>query len=282
MRILITGSAGFIGGRLLRKLWYDHTVVGVDKRPASGTITVDARDFFRDWESGHYDLVIHCAAVVGGRKLVESPLAHAENLEIDAALFQWAERAKPGRIIYISSVAAYPAELQCCPSVQPLHEDDIDLTDAISPPDELYGWAKLTGEFLASRCSVPVSIPRPFTVYGEDQDPVFPFGNLVMQVRSGCRPLTVWGTGNQVRDLIHVDDVACGIMEMARQGVDGPVNFCTGHGITLRELAGKMAPDVETVPGPEGLWYRVGSPRLFSKFYTPRISLDEGIERALR
>jgi nucleoside-diphosphate-sugar epimerase len=284
VRVLLTGSAGFIGSVIAATLVEQgHSLTRVDKRTG-----IDARDFFRDWDSPsrRYDLVIHCAAVVGGRVLIESPMAHAENLEIDAGLFRWAEHVKPGRIVYVSSVAAYPAGLQRTLGGA-LYEEDIDLTDTWAP-DELYGWAKLTGEVLASRSSVPVSVVRPFTVYGSGQDPVFPFANIALQFRERRNPVTVWGTGNQVRDFIHVKDVVRAIITMAVKEIDGPVNLCTGRALSLRELIALFAeqagydPEISTADKPEGLIYRVGCPERLLEFYTPAMLVEEGITEALK
>ena len=74
MRILVTGSAGFIGSHLMSRL---DEVTGVDIRCAwqGCEFLHDARDYFRH-ENQRFDLVIHCAALVGGRGLVaNSPVA---------------------------------------------------------------------------------------------------------------------------------------------------------------------------------------------------------------
>lgn len=289
-RILITGASGFIGSRFARAIPSGILTLLDVKRKA------DARNFFRE-SNEYFDLAIHCAAVVGGRQLIESPLAHAGNLEIDAALFRWAERVKPGRVVYVSSVAVYPEALQRGSFRLRLHEDlsalrSHDPSPILSSPgmpDQVYGWAKLTGEYLASRTSVPVSIPRPFTVYGEGQDAVFPFANILAQIRDRRDPVAVWGSGSQVRDFIHVDDVVNGILAMAGQGIDGPVNLCTGRAVSLNELIAMMGnaagyfPYVEHLEGkPEGLLYRVGDPGRLHEFYTPKITLEEGIRKGLQ
>ena len=110
MKILITGDAGFVG-RAFRRYFegQGHEIVGID---IANTLPMDARDFFRK-DNTHFDKVIHLAAVVGGRKMIEgSPLALAVDLSIDAEMFGWALRTKPGCITYFSSSAAYPTALQ--------------------------------------------------------------------------------------------------------------------------------------------------------------------------
>ena len=187
------------------------------------------------------------------------------------------------------------SDLEPLPSYpRDLREEDIDLN---SPrmPDKVYGWAKLTGEMFARESSIPVSVVRPFTVYGEGQDPVFPFANLIMQVKNYYDPVTVWGSGNQVRDFIHVEDVANAIIIMAEQGIDGPVNLCTGIATSLNDLVAMITrearitsllanylPEIEHLDKTEGLPYRIGDPSKLHEFYVPGISLEEGIRKGLQ
>ena len=165
MKVLITGDAGFVGG-YFHKALDGHDITGVDIKNG-----IDARKFFATDET-HFDLVVHLAAIVGGRATIEGePLSVAVDLAIDSELFQWALRTKPERIIYYSSSAAYPIKLQDYGSTHHLTESDIDLNN-IQSPDYTYGWAKLTGEMLASYAEkegLRVHIFRPFSGYGEDQ-----------------------------------------------------------------------------------------------------------------
>ena len=285
MKILITGDAGFVGRAFHRHFANKgHDIVGVDI--VNG---LDARDFFRT-DNTKFDLVIHLAAVVGGRKMIEgSPLALAVDLSIDAEMFGWALRTKPGRIVYFSSSAAYPIRLQQNGWESQLWESDIDLAD-VSNPDLTYGWAKLTGEMLASHAraqGLKVSVFRPFSGYGADQDLDYPFPTFIQRGLNRQSPFQVWGDGNQVRDFIHIDDIVGAVMA----GLDADVevsNLCSGRATSFNELAqlvmlasGYNAPIEHLTAEPVGVSYRVGNPETMLRFYEPKISLEQGVLMAL-
>lgn len=322
---LVTGSAGFVGSHFVRRLkadgwgvvevdiaaepvpWVGPVMVGPDPVVAK----MDCRDFFRaeatrDWFV-RMDLVIHCAAVVGGRATIEGqPMKVATDLAIDADLWQWALRTRPGRVVYFSSSAAYPTELQTWtvatsvndmtpvyvapPDARPLTETDIDLDD-IAHPDQTYGLAKLVGEIQAAHVraeGVPVTVVRPFSGYGPDQDLDYPFPSFIDRATRRADPFDIWGDGGQVRDFIHIDDIVNAVMVCVEQGVDGPVNLCTGRPTSFNELADIVCsaagyePERQHHPdAPTGVRYRVGDPTLLHDVWRPRIPLEEGVARAL-
>jgi nucleoside-diphosphate-sugar epimerase len=284
MKILITGNEGFVGRNFWNKLRSEgHELWGIDL--LNGT---DARDFFRKDET-HFDKVIHLAAVVGGRKMIEgSPLALAVDLSIDAEMFSWAMRTKPGCITYFSSSAAYPIDLQTHTMFPPLKETDIDL-NRIANPDLSYGWAKLTGEMLASharKAGLKVHIIRPFSGYGSDQDLDYPFPSFIDRAKRKANPFQIWGNGEQVRDFIHIDDIVEGSLAGCSADIE-VANLCTGIPTSFNHLAALIAqvagyaPEVQHLPSePVGVQYRVGDPCFMETFYKPKISLLEGIERA--
>ena len=250
---------------------------------------IDARDFFRT-DNTHFDRVIHLAAVVGGRKMIEgAPLALAVDLAIDAEMFGWAMRTRPGCITYFSSSAAYPIFLQDGSIANRLHESSIDL-DMIQTPDLTYGWAKLTGEMLASharRDGLSVHIFRPFSGYGEDQALDYPFPSFIKRGKNKANPFQIWGDGNQVRDFIHIDDVVAGAIAGCEAGVE-VANLCMGRPTSFNDLAEIVAsavgysPEIEHLKAePTGVQYRVGDPAYMKTFYVPKISLEEGVHRAL-
>ncbi|HLF65361.1 MAG TPA: NAD-dependent epimerase/dehydratase family protein [Saprospiraceae bacterium] len=155
--------------------------------------------------------VFHFAAIVGGRTVIDGdPMMVALDLSIDAEFFFWICRYKPARVLYPSSSAAYPVNLQTESGAIALKESDIDFNN-MGQPDMTYGWAKLTGEYLshiaAKYYGVKVTCIRPFSGYGEDQDLSYPIPAIAQRAARREDPFEVWGTGKQGRDFVHIDDV---------------------------------------------------------------------------
>lgn len=285
MKILITGHKGFVGKYFVKK-YADHDITGIDL--ADGN---DVRDFFKN-NREYYDLVIHLAAIVGGRATIEgNPLSVATDLAIDSDFFNWALITRPGRIVYFSSSAAYPVKYQTNDNWQLLTESMIDLDD-ISNPDLTYGWSKLTGEYLAKFVQaegIPVHVFRPFSGYGTDQSLDYPFPSYIKRAKDRMDPFEIWGDGEQSRDFIHMIDVVNAVDEAIRQDIQGAVNLGWGRRTTFNELAKIVSeiegysPEFKHLPAaPVGVLNRISNPAKMLSFYTPKISLEEGIERALK
>lgn len=290
MNILLTGAEGFVGRHFIKALNTNTNIITcIDIKSGD-----DCRDFFRKDKGGwEYDLVIHLAAIVGGRELIESdPLAIATDLEIDSAMFNWAVRTKPGKVIYFSSSAAYPAKLQEKPHY--LKESDLDVTsDVIGRPDFTYGWTKLTGELLAEyavrQYGLDVLVVRPFSGYGEDQDLTYPFPSFIKRVKEKQDPFDIWGDGKQVRDWIHIDDIVEATMTAVKENVKGTVNLGNARPISFTNLAELMFKEAKWHPArinymtdkPSGVFYRCSDNTKMLEFYKPRITIEEGIRRAL-
>jgi nucleoside-diphosphate-sugar epimerase len=290
MKILITGSEGFVG-RYFKELYADHDLTCIDINSNDPVWKMDARFFFAT-DKTHYDLVIHLAAIVGGRATIEgSPLSVAVDLSIDAEFFQWCMRTKPDKVVYFSSSAAYPIDLQFRDSCIKLREDMIDL-DNIRNPDLTYGWSKLTGEYEASflaAAGIKTLVFRPFSGYGTDQALDYPFPSFIERAKNRNDPFQIWGDGCQVRDFIHIKDVTQAVAKAVDEDITGTYNLCTGRPTSFNQLASlvtaenKIKPQIEHLTAaPTGVMYRVGDPKLMLSFYTPKISLEEGIHMALR
>jgi nucleoside-diphosphate-sugar epimerase len=244
-----------------------------------------------------YDEVYHLASVVGGRNVIDSdPLAVGIDLAVDAAFFLWAAKvAKPGRILYASSSAAYPIHHQKHESAVALEESMINFGDILGKPDYTYGWSKLTGEYLGriavEKYKLKVAVVRPFSGYGEDQEPVYPFPAIALRVAARRNPVIVWGSGLQSRDFVHIDDAVEACVRACRRISDGSaVNIGLGKPVSFLSLARRMV-EIEgyeaevrgRIDRPVGVAARYCDPSRMREIldWTPAISLDEGIQRGL-
>lgn len=331
---LVTGGCGFVGRHLVARLVRDGRHVWIvddlstgkhpDEWSASlglvatdpsrqrfvnddGTgvswIEGDIRDVLSSARDGLLDLpqfgdVFHLAAVVGGRMKIDGdPLSVATDLAIDSEFFNWAITARPERILYASSSAAYPVQLQGDTDHVALNEDMVDFAGGnLGAPDMTYGWAKLTGEFLsriaAKNYGLKVACVRPFSGYGEDQDETYPIPAIAARAARHEAPLTVWGSGLQGRDFVHIDDcvdVMIRVLDVIEDG--SAINIGSGQLTTFLQVARRFAdlagyqPEIQPlVDKPVGVQARYADTTRMTSLlnWTPSISLDEGFGRVLR
>ncbi len=246
----------------------------------------------------HFHEAYHLASVVGGRAMIEgNPLAVAIDLSIDSTFMLWASQTRGAdRLLYASSSAAYPTELQCEGTALALSEDMLRLGPGMSQPDLTYGWSKLTGEYLAGiaaeKYGLKVAVVRPFSGYGEDQDLSYPVPAIALRVAGRQAPITVWGSGRQGRDFVHIDDCAEACIRACRRIDDGSgVNIGSGTLTTFKDLArrlieleGYKTEVVGTDGKPVGVAARYCDPTYMKEKldWEPKISLDEGLMRVLK
>jgi len=286
---LITGSRGFVGRHMTHYLRErDFDVHGID---LVDDVKHDAFSVFR-LDAPRYDLVVHAAAQSPHRVGIDTNAeSFPYNLALDAELFEWAIRTGQSRIVYLSSSAVYSNQLH-----RRAHGHSFREYEALEfEPFDDYGRTKRIGEVMAQRAQatgVKVTVVRPFSGYGSDQSTLFPFGAFKQRALERQDPFRIWGSAEQVRDWIHIDDVVAAIYTLAELDVNVPVNLCTGVGTSMRELAKAFMratgdesyrPPIAVVnDAPLGVMHRVGNPDLFNRFYGSRISIDEGVERAMK
>ena len=208
----------------------------------------DEPRFFQDTYSLDFERfadVFHFAAIVGGRAMIDGdPMMVALDLAIDAEFFHWITRHKPERVMYPSSSAAYPIDLQTEGGAIALRESDIDFK-RMGEPDMTYGWSKLTGEYLAkiaaSHYGVKITCIRPFSGYGEDQDLTYPVPSIAARIARRENPVEVWGTGKQGRDFVHIEDVIdCILLAMDHIHDGTAINIGRGELLSFIEIIHTM------------------------------------------
>ena len=147
-------------------------------------------------------------------------------------------------MLYPSSSAAYPVDLQTESGAIALSESDIDFK-RMGQPDMTYGWSKLTGEYLAHIAAkyygVHITCIRPFSGYGEDQDLTYPVPAIAARIARRDDPVEVWGTGLQGRDFVHIDDVLdCILLAMDHISDGTAINIGMGRLTSFIEIIETM------------------------------------------
>jgi GDP-L-fucose synthase len=318
-KVLITGAAGFVGRHLTKRLLdMKYEVHAVDSiveytggiEPGKGWplfdpadysnfhfFKEDCRDYFKRVKDDDFDYCFHLAAMVGGRLMIENnPLVVAEDLAIDSAYWKWAKETKPVKSVCFSSSAAYPISFQKQENYCLLKENMINLEGDIGMPDMSYGWAKLTNEYLAKlgceKHGLKSVIYRPFSGYGEDQDDTYPFPSICKRAiaNKGKEVLHVWGTGEQMRDFIHIEDCIDGVLKTMDLIDDaGALNLSTGILTSFKTFA-KLAAEVcgysPVILGmsdkPSGVFARGGDTTKQKKLnFNYKINFKTGIARAI-
>jgi len=223
MRILVTGSAGFIGFHMVRRLLDEgHEVVGLDGLTPYYDRNLKLRRhgilLQRPGFSGHaamledcpalagiygagFDAVYHFAAQAGVRYSLDNPRAYLDaNLVGTFNLLELMRRAPPAHALMASTSSVYGANAKV-----PFRE-----TDRADHPLTLYAASKKANEEMAHAYShlfkIPITMLRFFTVYGPWGRPDMALFKFAAALFEG-RPIDVYNHGNMSRDFTYIDDL---------------------------------------------------------------------------
>lgn len=291
MKVLVTGAAGFIGGRVCAALTAaGHDVVGVDAmiaaahgtapQPPEGVYEVDVRDAagVRALLSG-VDVVCHQAAVVGaGVDASDAPNYGSHNDYGTTVLLAEMFAAGCRRLVLASSMVVYGQGRYECPAhgvVDPLPRTRADLdmgvfehrcpvggeslqwrlVDEAAPmrPRSLYAASKAAQEHYAVAWSDAVSgsavALRYHNVYGPLMPRDTPYSGVAAIFRSALerrQSPRVFEDGGQMRDFVHVDDVAAANVAAVEfvggdPGGFGAFNVCSGQPVSILDVATRLS-----------------------------------------
>jgi len=239
------------------------------------------------------EFVFQLVGIKGSPKMMQERPASCfvPQLLFNTSMMEAARQAGAERYLFTSSIGVYaPAEV--------FHEDDVWKTMP-SENDRFGGWGKRMGELQADAYKIEygwdkISIVRPANVYGPydnfDPENAMVVPSLIARALSGEDPLTVWGDGSNIRDIVHARDVASGMMIMMANGVNEPVNLGCGEGVTVKQVAETVCRNVSPSPKlnwdiskPTGDLRRVMDiSRARSHGWEPQISLSDGIAETVQ
>lgn len=258
-KVLVTGGAGFIGSHVVEKLVARGARVSVMDNLISGTLNNLGKvknevTFIKgdctvlseaEKACRGQDVVMNLAAKVGGIEYNRTHQAtmFRDNLPIETTMIEAARKAKVGSFLVVSSACVYPHD---CSIPTPESEGFLDEPE---PTNGGYGWAKRMGEkigeYYMQEFGMEVGIVRPYNCYGPrdhlDPEKSHVIPSLIKRVFDGENPVRVWGSGNQTRAFLYVEDLAEGmILAIEKYPKPDPINLGTDEEISIKNLINKI------------------------------------------
>lgn len=318
--ILVTGGCGMIGSNLVKRLvkdggWDVYVVDNLwrgkveylNDENGNPVIDLDTHFYKKDlavYEEaaevvGKTDYIVHLADIVAGIDYVfknQGELFRINNL-INSNLFDCCRKAGKEKIkglIYVGTVCSFPLTRQNTLNPEPLREEE--LFPAL--PESAYGWSKLMGQleigYLEQETGIPCCTLMFHNVYGTPTD----YGERSQVIPALMRKainypnekMSVWGSGEQGRAFIHVNDIVEALVLALEKGWgQGYIQIGPSHCTSIKEIAEKivkisgkdMVPEYD-ITKPEGDKARCAD---YSKAksvlgWEPTVSLEDGLKES--
>lgn len=290
-KVLVTGATGFIGSHVTRSLVSRQDEVVAVIRPSSDRRRIrdviegvqvveadllDAEDMARVVDETQPDLCIHLGWYAEPGKYLDSPM----NLDMLSASIRFARQLGDGgcrRFVGIGTCFEY----------EMTHHRVSE--SATTNPSSLYAASKTSFATVLDKIGpltgMETSWVRPFYLYGPHEDERRLVSSVILSLLRGQNAPTT--EGMQVRDFLHVSDVASAIVAVGDSDLQGTVNIGSGEQVTVREIVeaiGKATNRSELIRF-GAMPYRESDPmfvvadntRLRSVGWKPRFGLDDGI-----
>lgn len=297
MRVLLTGLTGFIGSHVGRLVIRDGHELTAIVRPASSPWRIaDYAEHVRllPGELEHVDRISDAIASLrpdvcihlawrGGWGVDGRGDRNVDSIESSLNLVRTVVAAGCTRLVVVGTCFEYETG----------HE--VVSEDTPIAPHDLYGASKhavhVVAEHLTRAAGVGLAWPRIFYTYGPFEDPRRLVPSIVAALRRGEVARTT--PGEQVRDYLHVADVAAAIWQIAQSDCAGAVNIASGVPVRVRDVASTVARllDREDLLMVGALPYRADEPMVLAASgqrlredigWSPRYDLQTGLAQTVR
>ena len=311
-KILVTGAGGFIGGGLIAFLRHQgyRDLRGVDVKPFDQWY-----QRFEDVENLSLDLnlkencerategasdIYNLAANMGGMGFIEANKALCMlSVLINTHMLQAALKHGTKRFFYASSACVYNADKQKTFEAPSLKEEDAYPALA----EDGYGWEKLFSERMCRHFredfKLYTRVARFHNVYGpwgtwfggREKAPAAICRKVIEAKISGKHEIEIWGSGNQTRSFMFIDDCTEGIQKIMDSDILEPINLGSSEAVTINQLvditeaiAGIKLKRNYDLSAPKGVNGRNSDNTLIKKYlgWEPSTPLRVGMEKTYR
>lgn len=248
-KVLVTGGTGFVGTHLVQEMLKQGAKIRVPihNRPMIihddriETINADLNildDCIKVSEG--MEFVFHAAGTVGaaGVTKINTMASITKNLVLNAYMLQAAWATGVNKFLIYSSSTCYPVANHA------VKEEEM-WSGPTHPSYFGYGWMRRylerLAEFVVSNSSMKIAVVRPSAVYGRNDNfnpatsHVIPA--LIRRAVEKENPFVVWGSGDEVRDFLHISDFARGSLLMLEKYAEGDaVNIGYGQVVTIKDI----------------------------------------------
>lgn len=306
MNILLTGCAGFIGGRTAHMLLQGgHTVIGIDNlndyydvrlkqyrldllKPFANFVFYkddieDIHALDRVFQAHSIDAILNLAARAGVRYSIQNPHVYmSTNAQGTLNLLELMRKYKVRKLVLASTSSLYAGH------AMPFKED-LPVNTPISP----YAASKKAAEMMAYTYhylfGMDVTVLRYFTVYGPAGRPDMSIFRFIRWIDER-KELILYGDGSQSRDFTYVDDIAEGTIraielpgfEIINLGGDHPYSMLDAISFIENSLGKKAV--VKYLPFPKtdvlATWADISKARALLQ-WEPKVSLEAGLGAAI-
>lgn len=304
-KVLVAGGSGFLGSNLILRLLEQDVSVRATLHKSPMQISDKRIDWFQcdllDKKAclaacEGMDIVFMCAAYTAGAMVIEnSPLKLlTPNLNMNSLLLEAAYESGVKKVVFISSNTVYPV------SDSAMKEDDVTgeyfhkyhIVASMKYFSEQI--CQMYGEKIAK--PIDISVIRPGNMFGPYDDFEWETSHVlpafIRRVVERHQPISVWGDGKDIKDLVYVDDVVDGMLEAVEKTKGYDVyNIASGQGYCLRDLLA-MLQTIDNYTDAD-IEYDATKPSMIPKRlinidkakcelgFEPKTSMEEGLAKTL-
>jgi len=310
--VVVTGGGGFIGGSLvasLRQQGYKR-IRAVDIKPLAHwyqrfpdvenlTLDLNLRENCEIAARDAYE-IYNLAANMGGMGFIEKNKALCMlSVLINTHMLQAAEKHGVARYFYSSSACVYNGDKQKTFEAPSLREEDAYPALA----EDGYGWEKLFSERMCRHFredyGLYTRVARFHNVYGpwgtwfggREKAPAAICRKVIEAKLTGKHEIEVWGSGNQTRSFMYIDDCLKGVQKIMNSDILEPINLGSSEAVSVNqlvdiveEIAGVHLKRNYDLSAPQGVNGRNSDNTLIQKLlhWEPSTPLKVGLEKTYR